>query len=414
MAELKPRVLVRNDDLEIIGEVEDFTGLRVTTTHNEVGTWDLVLSGESPAVDLLDPATNPGGGIIVRRGGQTVLSGPVGAFGVSGTEEGRDVVTVSGTDDMIWLASRLVYPDPAHTADAQTAPFYVPTTAPAETVMRDLVNKNLGSGAIVSRRLADLTLEASAGRGKSSSFGRYRFDRLIDVLQAISNGSKPTLDPYGDVGFRLDQVGTGLLYRAVATGDTTGTIRFSRNLGTLRTYSHTSTAPTLTDLVLGAGLEALSGTDNLLRIAAGIFTYQRTDTLWPRRMEGFTDVGALNPDDFDTGPELAELQEQLDQQAQTAYDTGAGQVGVTITPRETEQQRYGEHFNVGDYCTVILPRLTFVERIREVTLTYDAQAGEQIAVSIGTADGPYQRRTPGVYRRLADLRRYLDYLKKAR
>jgi hypothetical protein len=405
------RVYVRDAALRFLGQVDDFLTLEVTKVYNDVGNWVMTISAASGNADLLDPALNPGGGVVVIRDDEQILSGPIDAFAVDWSiEEGNDVITAAGPDDNVWLWSRTVYPNPAQTPEVMTTAFYWGPKITAESTMINLVRLNLGESALVARRMARLYIPATLGRGKTQRSPKLRFDVLGLALQRLSVLSQVGADVTTQLQFDLRQEGRQLVFRVTNGAGKATFVRFSKRLGTIRAYQVTSQAPTATDLVLGAGLEEASG-ESGVRIAKGLFSYQRTDLVFPRRVEQFVDVGVVDPSNADTPLEMEELQDGLDQQAADAYETGAGQVGATVTPRETSQLAFGRDYNLGDFCTVSLPRLTFVERIREVVLTVDVDQGEQIALSIGTSDGAYKRRTRGVYKRISDINDYINRLK---
>lgn len=407
------RVFVRRADLAILGEIDDFLTLTATKVYNDVGSWELSISGTSAGADLLDPALNPAGGVVISRDGVTFLTGPIDAFSDNWSDQDgeNDVITVSGTDDNLWLFGSLIYPDPAQTPEVMTTSYYRTASLAAESIMRDLVLKNMGSSALAPRQLDALVIPASLGRGRVQKSPKYRFDVLGVALQQLSVLSQVGSDVTTQLMFSLQQEGLSLVFRVSNGAGKASEVRFSKRLGTLRGYERTSQAPTATNLILGAGSEETPDDSSGVKIAKGLFSYERTDLDFPRRIEQFVDVGVIDPSNADTELELAELQEQLDQQAEDAFDSGAGQVGATIVPRETSQLAFGLDYTLGDFCTVILPRLTFVERIREVELVLEVTSGETITLSIGTAEGSYQRRTRGAYRRISTLQHYIDRLK---
>lgn len=399
-----PTVKVRDDELALIGEVGDFVSLVVTPRYCAVGEWTLVLPGDGASAELFSRTANTGGGIVIVLDGETLLSGPFRALSWNRDEDtGQPLLTVTGVDDNWHLTTRLVYPEPAVEPEDMdgTPAYYRVASTNTESIMRDLVSKNLGAGALAARRLTGLTLATNLGRGKVQASPKYRFDVLLDALTQLSTLSRVGADPLTDLAFRIVQIGTGLVFQVYRSTSRVGTARFSFEIGNLADAQYTASGPTLTYAVLGAGnLESDAGA----RIAAALFPYSRSDTYYPARVEGFVDVGQIDPGDGDA-------QDQLDQQAADAFENGGGQTGVALTPIDTDRLRFGRDYVLGDHVSVELPGLAFVAPVRQVTLTYTAEDGAVVDIGVGTAEGAYQGRNPGVSRRLVDIRRYLRKLK---
>lgn len=155
-------VLARDRHLQITGIIDTWTSLDVTLRFNQVGSWEL----QFPATETVRDLIAPGGGIIIVRDDDVLLSGQVEhtayAWSVDDETAGPGALTLSGADDLGRLGGRLVYPDPSTDAEHQTATaHYTRTRAGAEDLMRDLVRLNAGTAALLRphpRRIPGLIL----------------------------------------------------------------------------------------------------------------------------------------------------------------------------------------------------------------------------------------------------------------
>lgn len=412
-------------DLNIVAPIKKFISLNAQKVLNDVGSWEIQLSAESAAARWFDPVVNPAGGILIRRNGQYFLAGPQGSDTEEWSSDGNrnEVLTFSGTDHNIWLFSRDIYPNPALAVGAQDKQLYQITTAAAvEDLMIELVRRNLGDLALAPRQLEHLTFATSLNRGIERKSDKYRFNKLGLALQTLCNDAVDDDDPtplFTRLSFDLVQNNSNELVFTVSVANKANLVQFSRNLKTVQSYQLTRSAPTGSVLVLGAGLEQLRDEfgdpiEGAQRFAKGLFEYSRTDTVYPRRIEDFVDVGLLNPadEDFDTPLELIEHQLALDKAAADAFQASQGQIGATVVPKDTNAQQYGRDYQLGDFCTVRTRRTSFVEQIREVHLDYSSSNKGELTISVGTAEGDYARRTSGPQRRITSLKDYMNRLKR--
>jgi len=404
------RVLIRDSDLKLVGEIDDYTRLEMVPRFNVTGAFILDVSAASAKIPLLDPQQNPGGGIIILpEGGTTALmSGRVAGFSWSMSEDdGIGRVTVTGKDDMRVLDQRLVYPVPGSNIPSQGATaFYNVSgaTDALETIMWRLVNLNAGPGALVARRVPHMVMTTDAERGEATAFRySFRFETVREALELVARAAPTDLPgptTRGGLGFRVVQVpGHQLEFQIYETVDRVKTAKFSLDIGNLTDAEYSVTAPTATNAILGAGRSA-TFTDGP-QVAANLYEVSRTDDWFPDEYaEVFSDFGEIDP-------AASDITERLQTAADAVFDTAAGQVGLSITPVDTEQLQYGRDWNVGDIVTCKVPYLTIQEQVREVKLVTEAASGLQAEAVVGTQDGAYQRRTPGVYRRLTELSRLM-------
>jgi len=98
---------------------------------------------------------------------------------------GESVVTFVGDTVEVWDED--VYPDPASVFEAQTTAYY-PLSGTVETVLLNLINVNIGPGALVARRVPGLTIPASLGRGGTIT-GQARLDNLGRLVADICDAA---------------------------------------------------------------------------------------------------------------------------------------------------------------------------------------------------------------------------------
>lgn len=343
------RLFTRDRALARTGEVEDLLDLTLTLRFNRTSAWVLNLSALSPAAALLGRTD----GLIIERDGQPLLSGPV-VTRERVLADGRTTLTVSGVDDSGWLERRLALP--VTTGPPYTAAEYDDKSGPAETVLRHFVDRNLGPGAAVARRLPALALAADLGRGGSVR-GLGRFHPLQELLQPLALAG-------GDLGYRIVQVGDGLEFQVYEPNDRTGTAVFSRELGNLAGFTYRESAP-IADYVYVAG----QGEGTAREVVEGgtqadIDVYGRIELFKDRR------------DVADTPTLTQALNETL---AESVPPTS-----LSISPVDTEAVAYGSEYVLGDRVKVIVDGEPISDVVREVALTYTADRAETLTPVIGT------------------------------
>lgn len=339
----------RDATLRRTGQVEDFRSLTMPVRFNRTSTWLLELDARSPAVALLGRRD----GLIVERDGMTLLSGPVVSINRESSGD-RDTVTVTGVDDTVWLERRLALPVP--TGPPYTAVEYDDKSGAAETVLRHFVDRNLGPGATVPRRLPYLTLPADLARGTSVR-GRGRFHTLLELLQPLALAG-------GDIGFRIVQVGMGLQFQVYVPADRTATAVFSRELGNLAAYSYALTAPPADYVIVGGQGEGTARAFVEGGTQADIDVYGRIEQFRDRR-------------DIDTV-------ETLEQARTEALEELQPPTSLSISPIDTAAVAFGREYALGDRVTVLVDGEQIRDVVREVTLTLTPDRGEQLTPLVGT------------------------------
>lgn len=385
MTDTALRVYVRNPDLERIGKIDDYTSLTVIPRYNAIGSFVLEISADSGKANLLAE----GNGLIIRTAsGDLVDSGPIRTVDWSRSEAdaGSGKLTIGGVSDTSVLAQYTCWPAPGSVIGSQADTVYKISATVAETAMRSLVNANAGPGALASRKNPLLTLAADGARGGFITRQINQFDNLLAVLADIANAA--------GLGFRVVQVGSSLQFQVYEPTDRSGTARFSFNFGNLTDANYSTTPPTCTRALVVAGGQSSPRSCK---------TYDRADPLFPGLViEQFVDLTSVDTASVD-------LVAQMDQAAEEALTSGAGQGSLAISPIDIPKLQYGRDYQVGDTVSAKVRESWMTDVVREVTLTCTAASGTTVKASVGSdsGDGTVAR----IYKYLAQVKKDVGRLK---
>lgn len=384
-------ILITDRNLNVLGDpVSGWTSLEVTLKFNEPSAGQFTAPATAELVALVaGDAVDAARRVVVIRDGAVFVAGPIEQAGpqrwaADGQDSGPGTMTVSFADDLALVATRLTYPTPSAVASAQTATARWTSTGNAEDIMRSLVNLNAGPGALAARRLPKLVLGADQGVGASITFGT-RFEPLCDALRSAAIAG-------GGLGFRTQQVGSDVEFQVYQPVDRTGSVRFSRGLGNLRSYEFEPAAPTATAVIVGGKDVGTS------RVIVERVDAPGVDRWW--RMETFLDQRQSD----DTTGSTSELQ----QAAYEALVRGAATSRLATVTVDTRDQRYGVHYGLGDRVAVELPTgVEVADVVREAHLRISPDGGEQVTVLVGsqdaTSDPVWSRHIGAVDRRMRRL-----------
>ncbi|MGV0096951.1 siphovirus ReqiPepy6 Gp37-like family protein [Streptomyces californicus] len=382
------RVYVRNAALERIGQVDDYTSLTVIPRYNAIGSFVLEISADSGKANLLAE----GNGLIIRTADGTLVdSGPIRTVDWSRSKDdsGAGKLTIGGVSDTEMLARYTCWPAPGSAIGSQGDAVYKISATVAETAMRTLVNVNAGPGALVARKNPLLTLATNGNRGPVITRQLNQFDSLLAVITDIANAA--------GLGFRVVQVGSGLQFQVYEPVDRSGTARFAFRRGNLTDANYTTTPPTCTRAVVVAGGQSSPRQCK---------TYDRTDALFPDLvLEQFVDLTSVDTASVD-------LAAQMDQAAEEALTSGAGQGSLAISPIDIPQLRYGRDYQVGDTVSAMVRESWMTDVVREVTLTCTATDGVTVKVAVGSSDG--DGTVARIYKFLAQVKKDVGRLKTRR
>ncbi|MFE7485457.1 siphovirus ReqiPepy6 Gp37-like family protein [Streptomyces sp. NPDC057552] len=382
------RVYVRNAALERIGQIDDYTSLTVIPRYNAIGSFVLEISADSGKANLLAE----GNGLIIRTpGGDLVDSGPIRTVDWSRSKEdaGAGKLTVGGVSDTEVLARYTCWPAPGSVIGSQADAVYKISGVVAETAMRTLVNVNAGPGALAARKNTLLTLAANGGHGPTITRQLNQFDSLLTVLTDIANAAQ--------LGFRVVQVGANLQFQVYEPVDRSGTARFAFDLGNLTDANYTTTPPTCTRALVVAGGQSTP------RACKAV---DRADPLFPGLViEQFVDLTSVDTASVD-------LVAQMDQAAEEALTSGAGQGSLSISPIDIPLLQYGRDYSVGDTVSAKVRESWMTDVVREVTLTCTAVDGTTVKAAVGSdsGDGAVAR----IYKYIAQVKKDIGRLKTRR
>lgn len=308
-------------------------GCTVVLRDADVGTFQISV----PADDALSQMMGPGWRVIIQDGG-TVLSGPITEPSEITTERTRELVGVS---DLQHVQDRGIYADPSKPWTGQTADGKYVASGPVETVVRDLVHANVGTGAIAARRQDGFTVATSQGRGKTVKINDAD-KHLLETIRPLARLGGITFDAVQEDDGRI-------VFRFRVPTDRSRSVRFTERNGGLVEGSYTLAAPTV-NVVLAAG----QGTGNYLNRRE----YVRATT-WGRRVEEFLDQTSTDDD-----PEIKQAADEM-------LDEGREGATASIKAQEVPGLRYGTDFFLGDTVTVEFDGATVSEPVRQVELEWD-------------------------------------------
>lgn len=354
---------VRDLNLDVQGKIntEDLD-LKAKLVHLGYGNWTLTLPREHEMAELL---RTPGSGIIVQQKvnglWETKFSGPTTSPSTKRTpEDPNGLLTVQGTDDNILLWDTLAWGDPTNVLTAQATSNDI-RTGPAETVMKQYVDYNLGPSALSARRgaLAQLlTIQTNGATGPTVSKSP-RFQNLGELLAEIAL--------YADMGFRIVQVGNGLVFETYSIVDNTGTVRFDIESGTLTEETLAVSPPGVTRTIVAGQGEGIERT---------LIQRTTTDSLsaegdWGRSIEKWIDQ--RNTDDTD------ELNQAGDEPLIASGFTG---IAVKAVPADAHTMKFGPDWGLGDLVRVVVEGAEETALITEVAIVANS-AGVEIGAAIG-------------------------------
>lgn len=376
------RITPRDGDLgRTNDDISGWSALELVERHNQPSTW--VLDGPTRALSVFTAGT----GCILYDGNYQVASGNARVFDRRAEYVGgrlQDTMTVGFIEDTRHLWTRLCYPDPAHTITTTPAAFstaYDTRTASREGLILGYTADNLGPAApITSRRLTDLVLPTSLGRGGTTT-RKARMDKLGDLVANLAEG-------WGRVRIVHDEsTGTPrLLLTIEATQDVSANVIFgspgvARAAGYFKGFGYTLEDPEMTDAI---GFDA---GDKAARQATRVSSADAID-LWGYRSEVLVDQSETD----DTAQILDALNEKLAE--------GATPTSVEFTVSAAADLKYRLDYNVGSRVGVEIPALPQAvsdNTIREVVTKVRRGESAQPSLVIGTP-GAERRSTKGAAR----------------
>lgn len=302
--------------------------------HLEPGTWQMTVPYDQTALTIRPDRLVT----IDWRGQRTTWC--IDSFVPSSDERGETTLAVGGPSALSMLGWELAWPNPALGLGAQPATGL--TTGFAETVILSLIAGNFRD-----RRGAVITVPTSAGRGISLS-ARTRFNNLLELVTKKARRGGIGID----VGL-VNNSGTSLRATLAVTVyvpvDRSLRVRLSQQVGTLRDWTQTQTAPTVTKAIVGGAGDGTTRVFSTATSTAG----DAAATAWGGHRVEFIN----GPDSFDTT--------ELVQAGQETLDAGAATTALSLTSAEAVGLQAFTHYNVGDTATAEL--LTGLEVVDVIT-----------------------------------------------
>lgn len=425
------RIVVRDKNLKRIGEIDTWISLDFVVEHCQQGSWQLLIKSGTYQAELLQQDC----GIAIYQDGvsKPILTGSIDTIQKWWTVEQHSSagsVYVGGKTDTVLAFTRLAFPDPTKAVAQQYSA--TDTRAIRSPVGKQIwteLYRSLGSGALSDRKVPGFK------EGTQPLFGwvatdTVRYDvigeKILEWIEKVDAGYRILWDP-GTRSLDLD---------VYVPRDLTKTVRFSPELGNLRQYTWTLTAPTATRVIVacqGEGKER--------------YIWQKIDstkeTEWNRVIEvfvdrrdiplktasngspalvttiqenGWEDIGQ-NPDgnewtqeladakaayaaavdagDPDTDPEydavvaaiaaaklvaVAYYVDVINDAADAALTEHEGKGNFQIYPIDTPQCLFGRDYFVGDKVTVAVDGEEYSDIVRAVSITVD-DGGKAVTVS---------------------------------
>lgn len=343
------KIQMRDDSLQHRGTLPVISGSAVLRCNN-YSTWSLVVDGNNPRSQRFQP----GWGIrAFDPFGNQILSGPATGIEtvVSGDNKTR-ALNITGVSDDIYLSDSLVIPNPQEGATANSDLWKA--KGPAETVMRRLVNEQIGPAAPDDYRVDRLIVSTDQGRGEDVSVSE-RFTNILEILQEQS----------GDLLFGIRQDGHDLRFWVDTQRDYTKTVRLTRHNGAIGEYRTEYTAPEATEAIVGG--VGSGATRKMWRVA-------NDPGRWGRRVTKFVDRQSTSDEN------------ELQQAAETELENKGEQASVTFDANEIKRLQYGRDFVVGDKITIDLDGSLIQDTLQVVEMSWD-ETGRSMKMQVGpTAD----------------------------
>lgn len=350
-------VYIRNSSGLLVAQVDDYHDLTLTLRFNDVGGWRMTL----PTQSLAAQALAFGGGLVVIRNGESILSGDVRSLDRSWTADG-DTLIADGPDDMTLLADEVASPDPSLSgpdgSDHYATQVADARSGAAETVIKAYVDANIGPSAVPTRQRPGLVIETDTGSG-NAVVGRARFQPLLELVQELATA--------GGLGFRLLQtnIGTGFTrqFSVYTPVDQLGAI-FAADLGTLSSYRYTLKASEANYFIAGGQGEGTARTFREAGDTAAIAAYGRIVQFLDMRNTALTS-------EIDQG-----IADNLASKAQKSE--------LQLTPLDVPSLQFGTDYGLGDQVKIIVDGDTVQDVVRTVVITLTTDKGETVTPYVGS------------------------------
>jgi hypothetical protein len=418
------RIEVRDKDLNRIGEIDTWIQLDMVIQFCDQGSWKLLVKAGTAQAELLQR----GGGVAIYQDGvqKPILTGQIEDFQKYWTVQQHSSVGsvfVGGKTDNALAYGRLAFPDPTKALSQQysTKNDARIVSKPSSQLIWYEVEKGIGPTALADRRVAGIKTGPQPDFGPTKK-DTLRYDVIGEKLATWCSDKK--------TGWRLlyNPNSRTIDLDIYQPRDLSKSVRFSPELGNLREYIWTLSAPKVTRVIVacqGEGKER--------------YIWQKIDPVseaeWGLQIEQFVDrrdvplktsktgqpelvtkideshqwddIGtnpngdewtpalaaakaayeaAVAAGDPDTDPEydaviaaieaakpvaVAYYLNVIEQAADEILKEGEKSGNFQIYPIDTEQIKFGRDYFVGDLVTVEIDGTEYVDMVREVNITVD-------------------------------------------
>lgn len=344
-----------------VARIDRWSSLSYDMRHLQPGPWSLSMAyGDGKQADKIQKTAL----LTFDARGQR-YTGAVETRGYSSDPTtGKPVLDVSGLDTLALLGDPLMYPVPTAGLGEQTSAYYV-ASGVGESAIGDAIRVNMNR--LYSGGLFQIALAASQGRGTNVNL-HQRFTPLLQLV-ADKAGIAGLGVQVGLVGKSLSSTLADLTCEFYVPRDQSNRVKLSQKAGTLRSWSQSDNAPTVTrPVAAGGGVGAA-------RVFRQAVIATDAETEWGRRKEAFLDAR-------DTSDPAT-----LDERAQSAINDGAEQSSFDLESAEAAGMRFGDHFIRGDSVTIqLLTGVSTVDRLNSIVITAD-DTGRTVQPRPGNPDG---------------------------
>ncbi|MFE9442489.1 siphovirus ReqiPepy6 Gp37-like family protein [Streptomyces sp. NPDC006602] len=365
-------------NLKRVGEIDEWLSLDFTVRLCQEGAWQLLIKDGTPQSQLIEK----GGGIAIWQDGvsKPLLSGQVESYQKYWTKlqhTGPGSLYIAGKCHNTLAYRRLAFPDPTKAVnkqyEARLPSRFVKTPYAPEVIWQELQDA-LGSSALTDRRVSGINFGT-----KPTNPLPVAWASLTDSLRFDSIGTKIE-EWYDKRDFAYRFLYNGNTQKIdldiFAPRDRSKEVRFSPELGNLREYIWTLSAPKVTRVIVGCAGEGLER-----------YYYQKTDSAseaeWGMQVETFLDRRDIqlkvdkatgNPVKSDTtmtADDVEAAKTALAEAATDALTEGERNGNFQIYPIDTPDCAFGVHYYVGDKVTVAVDGTEYSDIVREVVVSVD-------------------------------------------
>lgn len=323
---------------------------------NRLGAWSVTVNGNDRRWERF----TEGWGVLIQDDAWT-MSGPAVEITEQASESSRErTVTIKGVDDKTVLDDSLTIPNPEEGATGKGTDLWRGEGV-GETIIRRLINEQVGPDAPDDYRIPTLVLEPDRGRGETITVST----RWRNLLEEVTEQAEAA-----GLVFRVVQDGHSLVVRFGQGRDLTRAVRLTRHNGGVGQYTLSRYAPDATEVIVG-GLGS-GATRKMWRVPG--------DTApWGRRITRFVDRQSTADEN------------EMQQVAEEELKKGEAKSSVTFDARDIATAKFGHHFETGDRITVDLDDYTpdseqtarrVSDTVQIAELTWNA-SGRDVRLQVG-------------------------------